>query len=312
MARVRAALGDEAVIVSVEEAGRGRPALVMAALETPFAAVPLPEPERPTAGQPYSEEALDALLRYHGLPDSLAQTLKQTATAFEGDLLERLALALEQALRFQPLLPRSGKPVMLVGQPGQGKTLNCARLAIAAASGGDARVITLDCEAAGAVAQLKAFCQPVDVPVIEARDAGSLGSLLALGFDGVTIIDTAGINPYAIAEVAQLAEQIKISGAEPVWVMAAGCDPLEAAECATLYRTLGVKRFILSRADAARRFAAPVAAASHGGLAFAGIGESAFLADPLHPATPWLLADKLIAKPDQNDLNRLRPQKAAS
>lgn len=320
MRQVRTHLGDEAVIVSVEEARRGKPACVTAALETPVATQPLvevtlPEPAARSAGQPYTPAMLEALLRYHGVPASLRASLLAAANSAEGDLAERLAQALASALAFRPLAEPlgAGRPVMLVGQPGQGKTLNCARLAGAVAeSGQDVRVITLDCQAAGALAQLRAFCQPLDVPVLEARDAGALGALIGLGFEGVTLIDTAGINPYALSDVAELAEQIKVSGAEAIWVMAAGCDPLEAAESARLYHTLGVRRFILSRADAARRYAAPVSAAAHGGLALAAIAHSPFLGDPLEPATPWVLAERLISKPDQNDLARLSTKKAAS
>jgi flagellar biosynthesis protein FlhF len=315
MERVRAELGPDAVIVHIDQGKGGGPVRVTAAAELRPAPVPDFVPEAPAqlSGPAYDGEHLAAILRYHGVPTPLATRL-QTAAALQADqpLAEALAAALEQLLRFQPLTTEVESAVLLIGQPGHGKTLTAARLAaMARVADRQARVFTLDGAGAGAMAQLDAFCAPMDVPVSAVDDARALAALLARPFDGLTIVDTPGINPFALDDVQALARTVRVVPAEPLWVMGCGLDPLEAAELSDVFASLGARRAIATRADITRRYAGVLSALSKGGLALAGVSDSPFIAEPLHAGRPLDLADRLLSRVDPTVFTRLT-QKVAS
>lgn len=312
MDRIRAELGDDAVIVTVDAAQRGGPVRVTAAIdrqpmrEAPgrFESEPPPPPSR--ADAPFDATQLAAVLRYHSAPTPVATRLQTLAAGFaDSSAPEALARGLEEMTPFAPLDLASSRPLLLAGLPGQGKTLAAARLATAARLAGRAvRIITLDAGAAGALEQLRAFCAPIEAELHVAEDARALERRCGVRFEGLTIIDTAGLNPYALADIELIAHGIKRSGAEPIWVMAAGIDALEAAEMADIFASLGARRLIATRLDAARRLGALLTAPIKARLALAGFCASPFLSDPIEPATPLALARLLLDKPDPGHIAR--------
>lgn len=316
MERVRRELGDDAIIVNVDQEARGRPARITAAIES--AATPDDSiarlAARPEAPAPRAKPVpLDLLLRYHGLPSPVAGRIAASAAAHaDVETVEALSLALDQHLKFRPLSFAAGSRIMLVGQPGHGKTLGCARLVAQAGLDGMAvRVLTLDSVAAGALAQLEAFCAPFEAQLFAVEDSGALPGLLAAPFGGLTVIDTAGVNPYALADIELLAHAVQRAEAEPVWVLGAGCDAMEAAELAEVFASLGVRRMIASRLDASRRLGAVLTAAMRSGLALSAFGASPYLGDSFLAADSALLADMLLTKPDPAHLARLTERSAA-
>jgi flagellar biosynthesis protein FlhF len=326
MERVRAELGDDAVIVHIDEPRSG-PVRITAAIEDAPAPEPIEDaeaPPAPNAGRTthhrFEIEQLEAVLRYHAVPAGLAQRLRSSAAQRdEPDALEALASALEDQVRLRPLNLTAGKPILLVGQPGQGKTLTIARLAAhAAVAGRKVRVITLDGSACGALEQINGFLQPLEIPVSAATLEELTPERLANQTgDELLLIDSAGVNPYALADVESLARCIARTRVEPIWVMAAGGCPLEAAEMAEVFASLSVKRMIITRLDAARRLGALLTAPVRSGLSLAAFSDSPYLADPLEPATPLALARRLLEKPDPAHVQRsvsspLASQRAAS
>jgi flagellar biosynthesis protein FlhF len=316
MERVRAELGPEAVIVHVDQGTGKGPVRITAAAE----------PQRETAGSvvleaapapsnepAFNAEHLSAVLRYHGLPMQLATRL-QTASAQTSNLPmgEALAAGLERMLGFRPLTTQVESAIMLIGQPGHGKTLTTARLAaMARLAERPVRILTLDGDGAGAMAQLEVFCAPLGVPVQAIEDAANLNRLMQGSFDGLTIIDTPGINPYLIADIQLLARTVRMVDAEPIWVMGCGLDALEAAELADIFASLGARRVIATRADITRRYAGVLTALTKGQMALAGVSDSPFVAHPLHPGRPLDLAERLLGRPDPAAITRLT-EKAAS
>ncbi|MGK2286773.1 hypothetical protein [Pedomonas sp. V897] len=314
--KVRAELGDDAVIVNIDHDKRSGLVRITAAIEHRPEPEPIdaPDPVVTRPFQPFDAAHLAAVLRYHGIPSPLSTRLQTSAAARpDCDMAEAFAMAIDDQVKVMPIDVASNRPLLLLGAPGQGKTLAAVRLAVEA-RGQDrpARVITLDSKAAGAVEQLRAFCGPAEVEMACADDAAHLERLLTPLYEGFTVIDSMGINPYALADIELLAYAVKRSGAEPVWVMAAGADALEAAEMAEIFASLGVRRMIVTRLDASRRLAATLTAPIRSRLALAGFSASPYLADLIQPASPMALAEYLLDKPDPNHIARIVQEKAAS
>lgn len=316
MERIRNELGDDAVIVNIDHGAKNGPVRVTAALEEQPApiAVAVSEEVQVRSAELFDSKKLSAILRYHGLPTPLANRLQTSAsTRSECDMAEALAHGLSDLIPSHPITTRSQRPLLLIGSPGHGKTLTAARLALdARMEDRVARVITLDAASAGALEQINGFCGPAEIIVDAASSAKHLEALLADPFEGFTVIDSQGINPYALPDIEMIAHVIKRSSAEPVWVLAAGTDALEAAEMAEIFASLGVHRMIVTRLDASRRLASILTAPVRSGLKIAGFSTSPFLADPLVAASPMVLAEYLLDKPDPSHIARFTQEKAAS
>lgn len=308
---VRAALGDEAIIVS--SVTRGKAVTVTAALEEErvqdsgfgIQAIKAARPSPNPAGEAWLE-ALASLLRYHGVPEVLAGRLvykarqlklggAQAIVTLSEPLLARL---LADCFRFAPL--ETNARIMLIGPPGIGKTLAIAKLAAELALGGHApAVITTDNVRAGGMDQLAAFTNILSLPLLAAESAQELAAHLnATPRSGALLIDTAGCNPYDANECAALEILIRAGGFEPVLALPAGMDAHEAMDAARALAFPGVKRLIVTRADTSRRFGALLSAAEARGLAFAGISASARVVEPLSPFDADMLAQCLLKHRD--------------
>ena len=220
------------------------------------------------------QAAVAACLDHHGTPAALAQALQEDLArvqALEPDAA--LAQALGARFRFAALTLPTSRPLALVGPPGAGKTASLVRLAAQARIAGlAARIFTTDGGRAGAVNQLEALLQPlqlapsvVDGPAALARAIGTCAG------DMPALIDTSGINPFQARELAGLAELLRSAGAEPVLVLPAGLDPEDSIEIAANFAAVGARRLIATKLDASRRLGSILAAADVG-LAFAGAG----------------------------------------
>ena len=108
------------------------------------------------------------------------------------------------------------------------------------------------------------------------------------------LIDSDGVNPLSLPEMKRLSQFVRQSGAEPILVLPAGIDPMEAAEAAQIFAALGARRMIASRLDTSRRLGSLFSAASSGDLIISALGRSPNPADRLEPATASGLATLLI------------------
>lgn len=304
MRLVREVLGDDAIIVATrEEEGVG--VRVTAAIEedegvlavNPAIAAPAPlrftEPALPDAVDIVS----DALLR-HGIPAELNQRMMDSLADLESrEPLVALATALDNVFSFQPMPDgRSPRPLMLVGPPGGGKTLTvaklCARCALQKRPVG---VISTDTIRAGGIEQLQAFTRVLKLRLMTVEDPLALADALdvARGNEQV-IVDSAGRNPYNASDMKDLRDFIVAADIEPVLVMPAGLDPVEAVEMALAFRQIGAKRMLVTRLDMARRYGGLLAAAHSAGLAFADASATTKVADGLIPLTPAKLAKMMM------------------
>lgn len=275
MARVRAELGEDALILASRQVSDG--VEVTAALEP---ADDLPPPAALGLSL--------AALRFHAVPEPLLTTLAGGA----------LGTALATAFSFAPLpLEDGAPPLLLVGMPGAGKTLTVARLATRLVMAGvTPLVITADGHRAGATEQLAAFTRLLDLPLVVANHPVTLGRAVARRqADAPVLIDAPGLDPFDPHQREELQGLAATTGAAMALVLPAGLDPAEAADLARAHAELGVALMIPTKLDLARRLGSVLSAADAGRLALTEAGIGPGVADGLAPLTPDGLASRLLA-----------------
>lgn len=347
MDQVRAALGDEAIIVSSLTKKNGS-IEVTAALEfripTPRKDLPdsvisledelrkrlretlrpvstqyvkphpadqaEPTPERPAL--PFDPDQVRAAMHRHNTPKKLVDELVQISEgkAAQG-ALDALAYALDLRFNFEPIPTLPSQPLMLIGMAGCGKTVTTAKLAVRAIlEGVDAELITTDTSRTGALAQSKAYGELMDLPVTQAEDANALGLLLDKRSDLAAqtptertmpcFIDTASTNPFdsldrtLMIQLAQTAAQT--GGAEPILIASALTDPTLLLESADIYAHLGIRRFVATHIDIARRIGSFLGLADATGLAFSNASITPYLARGLTRLDPTRLARLILGE----------------
>jgi flagellar biosynthesis protein FlhF len=272
MARVRAELGEDALILATRRVGDG--VEVTAALE----------PQTPSPPLPPADPARLAALEFHGVPAVLRAALQRG----------ELETALTDTIPFASL-PLGESPLLLVGPPGAGKTLTVARLATRLVMAGVLpMVITADGKRAGAIEQLAAFTRLLGISLVVACHPVTLGRALTRRQNAAPVlVDAPGCNPFDTAQMEELTALAATARATMVLVLAAGLDPAEATDQAQAFAASGARLLVATRLDLARRLGGILAAASTGlALTEAGIGPGA--ADGLLPITPAWLATRLL------------------
>jgi flagellar biosynthesis protein FlhF len=319
MEQVRQALGDDAVILSSESSARG--VKITAAIDAGDDDLPAPAAKSSFAPLTSRDNAPDDLrfalqeaLRFHNIPELFIAKMLQRATGGalpaavalsrgKVDKSAQLSLAMEKMLsgffQFSPLpIPHghAGRRLMLVGTPGIGKTLTTAKIAARVALAKQPMtVITTDTKRAGGIEQLKAFTDILSQPLLVAASRSELWRhVSAQPPEQAVLIDTAGCNPYNEEEWNELHHYATLDGIEPVLVLPAGGDSAEAIDMTERFAELPIKRLLITRTDATRRFGGALAAAAAHGLSFAHASTSASLADSLYPLDAGLLASLLL------------------
>lgn len=306
MALVRDQLGANAVILSTQNDAVSGKVKITAALEEE----PLDELSPEGAGPESLSEALHSLdqlaeaLEHHRVPLGLADRMLSAAgdlTTPEGPLA--LAGALDAVLKFSaPPDGGDGRPIMLVGPPGAGKTATAAKLCVRArrTDGEPACLITMDGDKAGGLAQIAAFSEALDAPLQRADTPEDLAALLPEGsLDRLVVIDTPGCNPLDGKAGAALARAAEAASARMVLVLGAGGDVLEAAEWAETFAGWGATRLIATKLDISRRLGSVLSAADAGALALCGVGISPNIGGGLTPVNPVSLARLLLSNAGQ-------------
>jgi hypothetical protein len=173
MAILRAELGEEAVILGTRRVSGG--VEVTAGQDAEDEPVLIAPESVPEIGLPPA-------LRRHNLPAALARRLAGAP----------LAAALAQEFRFAPL-PFDDGPLLLVGPPGAGKTVTCAKLATRLLlAGTPPLLVSADGRRAGAAEQLAAFARVLSLPLSVAGTPGSLAKALANVGAGQTVLVQSG------------------------------------------------------------------------------------------------------------------------
>jgi len=304
MDTVRAELGDQAIIVSINDDTESGSATVLVATDapdfTPQEAASIKEVERPDALD--TAETIRQALSFHGVPPRLSERLIKLAETREAENPTlALAGALDTVFEFSPL-PKN-TPLMFVGIPGAGKTITVAKLCTQAKiNGHDFRAATTDRRRAGGIEQLSAFTRILGTDLSTLNSMEALSEFMATpNATQTAYIDTQGVNPYVNEDVDFLGELVRTGNAEPVLVLPAGYDPMEAAEMARPFAEIGVKHVVVTRLDVARRTGGILGAAYSAGLAFAEVSLSPSVAERLTLINPVALARIIMPHTDDTD-----------
>ena len=295
--QVRAALGDDAIIVATHDEPNG--VRVTAAVDdsapAPVAAAPIHKAViSDKAPEPTFVDQAAELFYQHGLPSQSAEKLINYIVAQSAiDWRRTLIDALASQLHWEVLNPID-KPIMLLGPTGAGKTLATSKWAVELASQGHkVQLYTTDTARAGGVAQLADLVRWVHIPVIEVETAHALtDGLQMLGRGQVTLIDTAGVNIYDEAERKEILALLKAVEGQvlPVLALPAGGDAQEQAAMAELFSQHGVKHLLTTKWDAARRYGGLLHAAIQHNLTFTHYSAGTRAAAGVPPLTAAQLA----------------------
>lgn len=299
MAMVRAELGKDAIIVS-NRSGPDGGIEIVAAVEPE----PMVDAEPIVLDDAWSGDDLDVLqevLDYHRAPVHLIEKLYSAARVLEtNDPLLALAGALDAGFTFAPLVASaSPRPLMLVGPPGAGKTATIAKLAARSlVAGRSVAMITTDTVHTGAAEQFAGYAALLRSKFWCVAGSETLrGALDAANGAQIKLIDTTGASPFDPNDLARLMDLTTSSDAEPVLVLPAGMDPLEAAETAEAFLPLGVERLVTTRVDTARRLGGLLAAGEAAKLKLSDAGTGPHIGSGLNPLNPIALARVLASTP---------------
>lgn len=324
MKMVRDALGDDAIILSTNAKAGTNHVTVTAAIEEdaggriqdsgfretsitpPEPRIPIPEPQITND----IKFELQNILRFHNLPEILVAKLLQRLTPADfhevitrhnGPPDELYRPATEKLLSrnfvFEPLrFTTHAMHIMLIGTPGIGKTMTVAKLATKLALGKHPlTVITTDTSRAGGIEQLSAFTSILNIELQVAESVKQLEEMTRfIPARTRVLIDTAGCSPYNNKDFAELKGLANIENIEPVLVMPAGGDSLEAIDMLEIFSEIKIRRLLVTRCDAARRFGGIMAAALTHGLSFCNISRSPSITDTLLAMEPGLMAQMLL------------------
>ncbi|MFA5592515.1 MAG: GTPase [Micavibrio sp.] len=320
MQMIRDTLGEDAILLSTREENGGKTVRVTAAVDKDAEAT-MPRAIEDIVFDDWQaedgnddsmtaiEEITETMIR-HAVPEDVLDAVISTASMIGfGDSREMLNASLSQMFEFSPLPSKNyGRPILLAGPPGAGKTLAAAKIAARGALGGqDMAVITTDTVRAGGVEQLEAFTRLMQIDLKKAANPKELAARIAeaRGADQI-IIDTAGVNPFDPESVKPLARLIQAAECDPVFVMPAGMDAEESGEMARVFSMLGAKMMVPTRLDVARRLGSLLSAAHQGGLSFAELSNTAKVADGLMPLSAARLSQLLMPRAEHAGLAKAR------
>jgi flagellar biosynthesis protein FlhF len=285
MKLVRESMGEEAIIIASGPNPKGPGMMVTAAADD----IKLSEPiyENPV-------DIIGSILDKHATPRMLSNKILKIVEQLEVDDPNlALSAAFDAYFKFLPL-PASpkGRPILLMGVPGVGKTVTVAKLAARSVMQGNKTIcITTDAERAGAVEQLEAFTKILKIELLQAPTVQSLkDALAACPSDAAIFIDTAGINILKPEEVDYLRNLISVSNADLTLVYAAGGNAEDAIDIGGTFRDLGAERLLVTRLDITKRFGSVLAVADAGKVKFSDVSITPHIANGLNPINPVSLA----------------------
>jgi flagellar biosynthesis protein FlhF len=298
---IRDNLGDEAIIIASARSPGGGIVVTAATEQDVHATMPENAPHASSFTSEPTLSSLEAILRFHAASDETITKLLETARfiSLQGrDVRTDFIRLMAACFQYAPLpLDQDNYTIMLVGSPGTGKTMTVAKMASQAVMDNKKPVIiTTDNKRAGGVEQLSAFTSILGLPLHVADNRGELWRLLReFAPHSRILIDTGGVNPFNEAEVRELAEYIKLDRSiEPVLVAAAGSDSGEADDMARTFAPLGVRRLLVTRIDAARRYGSVLTTAFSGKFAFTHASNSSRVVGEFSTIDPIILTELLL------------------
>lgn len=295
MELVREQLGAEAIIVATHEDEGTRGVRITAAME-----ITDDEPDFGTDEAPVEVvDVICAALDDHGTPPEIADRILNAASDLSvTDAGLALAGALDATFTFSPLPEAvAPKPLMLIGPPGVGKTAGVAKLAARALlAGTPVSLITTDMVRACAVEQLEAYAGRLDLEVKVAPDPVALiEALEASGPDDLILIDSMSVNPFNADDMTALKDFTSATALEPILVLSAGRDAVDAAKLATAFGEVEPGRVLFTGLDIVHRLGSVLTAIDAAKIPFSDVSPTPGIVNGLRPLNPVSLARLLLS-----------------
>jgi flagellar biosynthesis protein FlhF len=295
MELVREQMGAEAIIVATHEDEGTRGVRVTAASDAEDRHIS--EEERAVTFE--TLQLVGNALDDHGTPPELVdRILNSVAAQAVSDPHMALAGALQSIFEFLPL-PVSGsqsRPIMLIGPPGGGKTSAAAKMAARAVIAGHSiRLITTDTVRAQGIEQLESYATRLGLEVVPAPDPLALIEAIENAHpEDLIVIDTMGVNPYSPEDLGKLVDLTSAIAVEPILVLTAGRDPIEATEIVKAYGEVAPSRMLVTGLDMVRRLGSVLASIDTSGLAFSDVSPSPNIVNGMRPMNQMSLSRLLL------------------
>lgn len=239
----------------------------------------------------------------------IAEITESVQSRSVGDELEdealirsRFSKEIVSRLRVAPLPePPGDAPVLIaaVGPTGVGKTTTLAKLGAMLTEEEARRIacITLDFYRIGGAEQLRTYCDILGVDLEEASTPEELGEAVDVHLDKEYIlIDTAGRSPNASAAIEEISDALKGSRLDYelyVFVSAStACCEMERA--IKSFSMVEEARIVFTKVDEVSCWGPLFSAAARSGLGTAFITTGQGVPDDVEPASPRMIADKLL------------------
>ncbi|AIL12545.1 hypothetical protein IM40_01845 [Candidatus Paracaedimonas acanthamoebae] len=248
------------------------------------------------------------ILEHHRVPAAIQERLIWSLSSSQEEMTGKsFEDVLNTIFSFKPIINSKGKflppaRLALLGPPGAGKSVTIAKLASEYVMAGfEPFVITLDCLKAGAITQLEVYMKAIGLPLHAVENVKQFKKVLNESpVNTYILVDTPGINPYSKDEVQFLEEVVDCLNGEVILTFPAGLDSWEISDYLGLYKGLGIKRVILTRADITHRYGALITSLYEGQFSLAQVSAGPELGSRLKIGDSKLLAELLRKFQDIN------------
>ncbi|MBQ8661331.1 MAG: hypothetical protein IJ482_03295 [Alphaproteobacteria bacterium] len=303
LARIKAELGDDAVILSNETVD-GRLHLTVAVDETTDFDFAEDESVKEIDTRAFFDEtSLREALEYHGVLDlvryhvlsACREANRQYGRADDMFVMQK---ALQKTFRFRPLFEEGSGVKMFMGTPGSGKSTAIAKIATQAKLKGiKTAVVSTDNTRAGANKQLEAFAGILEVDFLFYKEARELFRYVKnhSAEYGCILIDTPGINPFVKAELDKVAPFADSLKCDKILTFDAGRNVYEAVEAAEIFGELGATGLLPTRLDLTRRVGSILSIADCCNMALSGASVSSSIARGMAELDAGALAKLILS-----------------